>query len=286
MVNKMAGIMIEGPRNGHGQGYTNFMAISSGFSDATPVGEIAVSLAGEELLSYGPGHLGVRDLGAGERFFRGGMGSFVSLAMYYGPKATLRGVFGKGGLIRNWRAGRLRTIRTARIHSSQNISRGTLLREKLGIRYQEYLRFRGQGYNAAGAARLVKPYTGEGQHFIYKNYIDNLIGRFGENSIRGRFLTWYRDCPLNVKSGRNMNTGRFYEFHARLHASPKFGLGSSALGMRMPRGAGWRAANVTPPIQPYGHIGYLWHGSPWQFKAAVGAGFLAGGGGTYAIVSD
>jgi hypothetical protein len=66
-----------------------------------------------------------------------------------------------------------------------------------------------------------------------------------------------------------MNTGRFYEYHSRLHPGGGFGP-RSAQGMPLPGRRGWRAANVSPPLQPYGRIGYLWHGSPTPLKLAAG----------------
>lgn len=71
-----------------------------------------------------------------------------------------------------------------------------------------------------------------------------------------------------------------------LDASPFRLFRSTAQGMRLPGGGGWRAANVVPSLEPYGHLGYLWHGSPSVLKAVVGTSMLVTGYGIYELVTD
>jgi hypothetical protein len=47
-------------------------------------------------------------------------------------------------------------------------------------------------------------------------------------------------------------------------------------------GEPWRAANVTPALQGYGRLGYLWHGSPTAFKLTAGGIVITTGAGIYA----
>ncbi|MBL8892512.1 MAG: hypothetical protein JNL67_21225, partial [Planctomycetaceae bacterium] len=157
------------------------------------------------------------------------------------------------------------------LNAAQNstLSRGAQLRQRFGSTFDEYARFRSQGYSPAAAKRLTQPYTGAGQHFIQQAPINRAVARFGENSVRGRLLTWYRDSAINVVSGHNMNTGRFYEYHARIHGLPAYGR-RTAQGMRMLPGEPWVASRVSPALEPYGRLGYLWHGSPTAFKVFAG----------------
>ena len=85
-----------------------------------------------------------------------------------------------------------------------------------------------------------------------------------------------------------MSTGEFYELHARLHgfgrAMPAFGAKKYGSTMPMPRAArgSWKAADVSKKLKPIGKWGYLWHGSPWQAKAATGAAAAAAATGAVA----
>jgi hypothetical protein len=155
----------------------------------------------------------------------------------------------------------------------------------LGFQNSEYRRFREQGYSAEASRRLLQPYTGVGQHFIQQAAINRTIGRLGEDSVLGQTLGWFRDSSFNVVSGQGMNTGRFYEYHARIHGGPAFGP-RTAQGMRLLPGEPWRAANVTPALQPYGPTGYLWFGSPTALKLTVGGAAAAGGYGLYESLND
>ncbi len=145
----------------------------------------------------------------------------------------------------------------------------------------ELRRFRSQGYSKEAAQRLVETYTGEGQHFIQKAVINRAIKKVGKDSILGKVLSWYRDSMFNVVTGKGMNTGRFYEYHARIHGLPAFGP-RTAQGMRLLPGEPWRAINVIPELKPYGRLGYIWYGSPTAFKIAVGGT----GYGIYELVDD
>ena len=167
-----------------------------------------------------------------------------------------------------------------RLHGSR------LASNRINVRYEEYMRYRSQGYSAKGAFRLMREYSGEGQHFIYKSVIKDWIRRVGKDSVRGKLLAWYRDSPLNLVKGRHMSTGQFYEYHARLHAKGLFGLRpKTATVMPMPGKEVWCAANL-PTFQPRGHLGYLWHGSPTALKVAAGSGLAAVGAGIYYLTSE
>lgn len=146
----------------------------------------------------------------------------------------------------------------------------------------EYRRFRGQGYSPAAARRLTQPYSGVGHHFIHESVLNDLIDAFGEHSWRGRALSWYKDSIFNLYAGRNLNTGRFYEFHARLHGGTSFGV-RTAQAFRMLPGEPWRAARVVPLLRPYGKFGYIVYSSPVALKTAVGSGALLAGGAAYAL---
>jgi RHS repeat-associated protein len=165
---------------------------------------------------------------------------------------------------------------------SSTLSRGAQLRQKFGSQFDEYARFRSQGYSPSAAKRLIQPYTGDGQHFIQQSWIKNAVKRYGADSLRGRFLARFKDSPLNVVSGRNMNTGRFYEYHARIHGLPAYGR-KSAQGMRMLRGEPWKASNVSPELVPYGRLGYIWHGSPTSLKLTAGGFVITTGAGIWGV---
>lgn len=129
------------------------------------------------------------------------------------------------------------------------------------------------------------PYTGVGQHFIQQHLFKGAIRLAGGNkTLLGRMLIALRDNPLNVVSGREMSTGRFYEYHARIHGQETLFGGRSAQGAsilkKSPKRPGswtesWAASQVTPPLQPYGNLGYLWYGSPTELKITAGAGGAA-----------
>jgi len=137
---------------------------------------------------------------------------------------------------------------------------------------QEYRRFRGQGYSPAQSRYLTQPYSKTGQHFVY------------DRTLRGRgaLAEWYKDSSLNLYRGRDMSIGRFYEYHARLHQTPKFGIKSPAgQTWAFPKAVGggrWYYSNVLDAPQPWGRLGYLLHGSPLRpASAAVGSAILSVG---------
>ena len=87
MVNKASTALAYSEEYGYSGVDAWYMAVSGITADAHPVGEIARSLGGEELVSVAPGVLDTRGLGMGERVLRGTFGTVGSVGSYYGLKA-------------------------------------------------------------------------------------------------------------------------------------------------------------------------------------------------------
>jgi hypothetical protein len=133
---------------------------------------------------------------------------------------------------------------------------------------REYRRFREQGYSQAGARRLLQPHRGTGHHFVQQAVFRPQIQRHGSSSIVGRVLETLRDNPLNLTRRRFMNTGRFYEYHSRMHLLPAFGKRSGS-GFRLLPGEPWRASRVFDARPSFGRRGYLWFGTSVALKIAA-----------------
>jgi hypothetical protein len=146
-------------------------------------------------------------------------------------------------------------------------------------------RYLEQGYSPQAAAELSKQYAGIGHHFVHRGYVNELIERYGADSLRGKFLEAFRDSPWNVKKPTWMTKGEFYEWHARLHGAG----GQAAFGMRTAQGArllpgeAWESAKVVEGLQSYGKFGYLWQGSPTRLKVAAGGAAVGASAGGYAV---
>jgi hypothetical protein len=111
----------------------------------------------------------------------------------------------------------------------------------------------------------MQPYEGMGQHFLQRKIFKGALEVIGADSLGGRALTWLQDSALNVVSGRGLLKGEFYELHSQLHGGAAFGR-RTAQGMSLIRGEPWKASKVMPALQAYGHLGYLWFGSPPLLK--------------------
>lgn len=140
-----------------------------------------------------------------------------------------------------------------------------------------------QGYSPRAAAELAKGYEGIGHHFLHRSYVINeLIPRYGEGSLRGRFLRRFVDSPWNVKRPTWMSKGEFYEWHSRLHGGASFGR-RTAQGARLLPGEAWKASNVIEGLAPYGKVRYLWEASPTRLKLVTGGAVVGAGGAGYGI---
>ena len=135
-------------------------------------------------------------------------------------------------------------------------------------------RYLEQGYSPRAAKVLAQQYEGVGHHLLHESYVKKvLIPKYGEDSLRGRFLKAFVDSPWNVKKPDWMSTGEFYEFHARLHGAggtAAFGR-RTAQGMRLLKGEPWRSAQVVEGLESYNKLQYLWYGSTTRLKVAAGA---------------
>ena len=154
------------------------------------------------------------------------------------------------------------------------MTRGAYLREKYGELYSEYIRQRvQQGAFPKNALRLARPYGvgpgSEGQHFIQKHVFRRAIARYGADSSRGKALYWYRDSLFNRRVPK-MPRGRFYELHSRFHARRTIFGGAAPQQWSIGSGQYWHASKVSPPLEPFGSVGYLWYSSPPALKAVVG----------------
>jgi hypothetical protein len=123
------------------------------------------------------------------------------------------------------------------------------------------MRFRGQGFTAAQAHYLARPYVGRGHHFLIP---------------RGsRLPRFFRESPANVLKPKGISRGRFYELHYRV--DPHFYF--APFPRRIP--GGWRGPSLG--LRKYGPVGRLWYGSPDAFKLFVG--ILGYGGGRLGMLS-
>jgi hypothetical protein len=118
----------------------------------------------------------------------------------------------------------------------------------------EYRRFRSQGFTAAQARYLTKPYSGMGHHFIPR---------------RTPLPEAIVESPANIM-GMGMSRGRFYERH--FMADPYF------YGTRFPKRVGgtWNGMSVglSKPIRPIN----WWYAAPdWVRATGIGGGVAAGG---------
>lgn len=160
-------------------------------------------------------------------------------------------------------------------------SRWLLPSQARALHRSEYRRFRGQRYSRRAASLLADPYTAiprrKGQHFIQQAVFRPGIQRFGEKSLVGRTLVLLRDNPWNVVRRRGMRTGRFYEYHARIHRLGAFGRRGSAQASTLLPGEWWRASRVADAPPPYGKLGYLWFGSPTALKITAAELSLSAG---------
>jgi RHS repeat-associated protein len=121
-------------------------------------------------------------------------------------------------------------------------------------RYPAYMYFRRQGFNAAQANYLSKPYARIGHHFPLRQAIGNRL----------RVPKFIIDSPLNVLRPRGMSRGLFYELHYRV--DPTFYYAP------FPRtiGGGWRGGQIG--LQKYGIVGRTWYGTSAPLKETIGVG--------------
>jgi hypothetical protein len=138
------------------------------------------------------------------------------------------------------------------------LGRGAQLRAKLGTQFDEYLRFRGQGFTPAQAKYLTQPYEGMGHHFIPRRW--GLPGVITKNA-------------LNVMKPEGISIGRFYERHYYADLNWK--------GTAFPEAIGGSWSGSAIGLQRPGVVGRLWYASPTPLKVTAGAGAAAGAGGAW-----
>ncbi|MBW3540935.1 MAG: hypothetical protein KY476_11745 [Planctomycetes bacterium] len=138
--------------------------------------------------------------------------------------------------------------------TATTLNRGTQLRLRHGDLFEEYMRFRGQGFTPAQSHYLAKPYQGKGHHFLIPQ------------RAAPHFPEWMVENPLNVLKP-NLSRGRFYELHFRV--DPYF------YAAPFPRsiGGAWRGNDLA--LTKCGPLGRLWYGSPGPLKATSAS--VAGG---------
>jgi len=113
------------------------------------------------------------------------------------------------------------------------------------------MRYRRQGFTAAQAKYLTKPYEGMGSHFVPR---------------RWKLPQWFTDSGFNVLAPKGISRGRFYELHYRV--DPHF------LGARFPVQIGRAWSGDRLGLTKYGWSGRLWFGSPDPLKRVIGFGAL------------
>jgi len=150
-------------------------------------------------------------------------------------------------------------IRVAgRARGTSALSPGTELRRQYGAQFEEYMRFRNQGFTAPQAKYLTQPYVGRGHHVV---------------GFRHRLPRFIAESPLNVMKPRGISVGRFYERH--FLADPYF------YGAKFPTPIGGAWSGRTVGLQKPGRLGRVWYGSPRALKVAAGASAATGGAASY-----
>lgn len=121
-------------------------------------------------------------------------------------------------------------------------------------------KYRNQGFSAAQARRLAKPYDGQGHHSILPQRA-TLPDWLGGGPIPKSIL----DSPFNVLKPPGMTQGDFYELHYKVDPEAK--------GFRL-RGGGWSGKKVG--LAKYGLPQRIWQGTPNATKRAIAGGGIAG----------
>ena len=145
-----------------------------------------------------------------------------------------------------------------------SLSRGAMLRARHGQQFDEYSRFRKQGFTPAQANYLTKPY---GNRMGHHAPIPRRTGRawnIPKTIVNSRF---------NVLRPRSISTGRFYELHYRVDSHFHGAAFPSAVG------GAWRGSQLG--LRRYSNIQKVWHSTPGPLKAAAGTGGITGGAGVY-----
>jgi hypothetical protein len=139
------------------------------------------------------------------------------------------------------------------------VSRTAALRARHAATFGEYTHFRNQGFTAAQAHYLTKPYTGAGHHFPITQ---SLARRWNvPNAIR--------DSSLNVLRPRGISRGRFYELHYMVDPHWHY----AAFPARI--GGAWNGGRLG--LQMYGPATRWWHATPGPLKITGGVGVVGSG---------
>jgi hypothetical protein len=149
--------------------------------------------------------------------------------------------------------------------ATQTISRGA----QYGETFEEYMRYRNQGFKPAQAKYLTEPYTAQGHHFPIKQWV-----------ARDCDLNWwYVNSRFNVLKPSGISRGRFYELHYRVDPTFHYAPFPRAIG------GGWTGNALG--LQKYGTLGQWWYGTPFALKVAGGSVIIVGGTATAAgIILD
>jgi RHS repeat-associated protein len=172
---------------------------------------------------------------------------FASMALGAAFPLAFRGM---GVAWRSWRG--------SAAGSSPPLGRTAELRARYTDIYDEYVRFRAQGFNPAQARYLAQPYDGMGHHFP----ITRSMGR--DWNLPG----WIIDSPFNVLRPANISIGRFYELH--------YAVDPSFYRAGFPRAIGGQWVGGQLGLEKYGTWGRWWYGTSASLKLSGGA--VAAGG--------
>lgn len=190
-----------------------------------------------------------------------GYGGDASSALIGANLGSLGGGIGQGGY---------QALRGGIAPSSASVSRGAQLRAKLGTQFDEYARFRNQGFSPAQSKYLTQPYENglrSGHHYPIT-----------QSKGRGVLPDAIVDSRFNVLKPKNINLGRFYELHYRV--DPEFH------GAPFPRaiGGSWRGNQLG--LQKYHGLQRIWYATPSPLKAARGAAAGISGASAYWWISS
>jgi hypothetical protein len=137
------------------------------------------------------------------------------------------------------------------------LSGGAQLRQKFGNTFDEYARFRSQGFTPAQSKYLTQPYgsTRAGHHFPIPQ-------RTGRDWNIPRAII---DSRFNVLNPRGISIGRFYELHHNVDRFFNYA--------NFPRsiGGGWKASDLG--LTRYTGVQRLWHSTPGPTKLVGAGGF-------------
>jgi hypothetical protein len=129
--------------------------------------------------------------------------------------------------------------------------------------FNEYIRFRNQGFTPAQSKYLTQPYGSRaGHHFPIPQRIAR--GALPDSILHSRF---------NVLRPQGINFGRFYELHYRVDPYFSYARFPNAIG------GGWNGNKLG--LQRYTGLQRVWFATPGPTKVVAGTGIVVVGTGGY-----